>query len=101
MGVPPELKFNPRNNHCVELPVTRHLSDGGIPAVARFGQDAIRINWGLVGRATTVYKCQILHTDVDVVVYDAVIKLSWPETTRAEESDTGKPHIACTRRYGV
>ena len=43
-----------------------------------------------MGRATTVYKCQILHTDVDVVVHDAIIKLSWPETTRAEESDTAQ-----------
>jgi Fungal protein kinase len=89
-GFPPELKFNPHNDHCVELPVTRHLPDGDVPAVARFGQDAIRMYWGLVGRATTVYECQILDTDGGVVVHDAVIKLSWPEATRAKESDTAQ-----------
>ena len=51
-------------------------------AIVEFTHDQVlRVRWGLVGRAMTVYECDL----ADYPLKEQVFKLSWPEVSRTLE----------------
>jgi hypothetical protein len=90
-GFAPDLSFDTANDSSAKLDVTLYNSAGDIEApvqpsaaYVKFTPDQVlREYWGLVGRATTVFEC-------DLASYPPkgqVVKLSWPEVSRTPEPD--------------
>ena len=90
-GFAPSLSFDTDNNYSAQLDVTLHKPAGTLephvqqPAARiKFSHDqALRTHWGLVGRATTVYECDL----TDHPPMEQVVKLSWPEVSRTPEPE--------------
>jgi hypothetical protein len=90
-GIAKDLSFNTDSRSSAQLEVTLHKPAGSLEGPLReptarieFTHDRVlRTNWGLVGRATTVYECEL----TDHPPKEQVVKLSWPEVSRALEPE--------------
>ena len=90
----PNLSFNGNHHSPAQCEVTLHGPTVNLEApiqqsaaIVEFTYDqVIRAHWGLVGRATTVYKCDL----ADYLSKEQVAKLSWAEVSRTPEPDVLK-----------
>ncbi len=77
--------FNTANHSSAQVDVTLHKPVGNSEALVqqpaatiKFRHDRVlRAHWGLVGRATTVFECDL----TDHPPMEQVVKLSWPEVS--------------------
>jgi len=89
VGICAEFEFDTANHFTAQVDVTLHKPVGNSEALVqqpeatiKFGPDRpLRAHWGLVGRATTVYGCDM----TDHPPMEQVVKLSWPEVSRTPE----------------
>jgi len=90
-GFTQNLSFDAANHFTAQLDVTLHKPVGNSEALDQqpaarvtFKNDGVlRPHWGLVGRAKTVYKCDL----TDHPPMEQVVKLSWPEVSRTPEPE--------------
>ena len=85
------LSFDKDNQYSARMDVTLHIpavnsdvsSQQSTPSVNFTDNQALRRYWGLVGRATAVYVCNLTGRPIE----EQVVKLSWPEVTRKPEPE--------------
>ena len=93
-GFAPNLSVDTDDHSFVQLEVTLHRPAANLEApiqqsaaIVKFTHNQVlRAYWGLVGRATTVYECDL----ADYPPKQQVVKLSWPEVSRTPEPDVLK-----------
>ena len=87
----PNLSFDTDNHSPAQLEVTLQRPAVNLEApiqqfvviVKLLHDQVLQVRWGLVGRAMTVYECDL----ADYPLKEQVFKLSWPEVSRTPEPD--------------
>ena len=87
----PNLSFDMNNHSPAQLEVTLQRPAVNLEApsqqyivIVKLSHDQVlQVRWGLVGRAMTVYECDL----ADYLLKEQVFKLSWPEVSRTPEPD--------------
>ena len=93
-GFAPNLRIDMNNHSPAQSEVTLHGPAVNLEApiqqstaIVEFTYDQVlRAHWGLVGRATTVYKCDL----VDHLPKEHIVKLKWAEVSHTTEPDVLK-----------